>query len=217
MLITCAGACPLGRAFDVLSSSSPSLGPVVFKSKDRKTKDKLQATFIPAAQNQAFRDLKRSQKFVVRISTVLVDSNGPASPYGTFAWRFVEDEYYSQELNIETYVGSDKMLELSSGGVSTGVYVYWDKEKGSQDGDADNFFKTALLGAGDIYEFTLNWNEGQTFDSSDSNSAHQLMECSGRGRCDADSGKCLCLAGYMGEACQRSECLRVTSTRACAL
>lgn len=201
----------MGKAFDLLSSTAPALGPVIFKSKTGDSKDKLQAVFIPAAQDAAFKDLKRSQKFVVRISKVSLDNlDAPVSPYGTFAWRLAEDEYFSAENKISDYSGATTALELkTSAGVASGVYMYWDSVKGSQDGDADDFTKTkGLLAEGDIYEFTLDWNEGETFDSSDSNTAHQLAECSGRGTCDYDSGKCNCLAGYSGEACQRSEYTR---------
>lgn len=200
-----AGACPMGKAYDTLSSSVATLGPIIFKAASPTSKDKLQTVFIPSAQNQAFRNLKRPQKFVVRISTVTAPG---VAPYGTFAWRFIEDEYYSPELEIGQYTGSNSMLELASGSpsINTGVYIYWDNVKNAATaGAADDFKLSLLLAPGDTYEFTLDVNEGETFNPADSNSAHQLVECSGRGTCDADSGKCSCLAGYMGEACQRSE------------
>jgi len=36
--------------------------------------------------------------------------------------------------------------------------------------------------------------------------AHQRTECSSRGACDRQSGKCKCYPGYSGRACQRQEC-----------
>ncbi len=174
------------------------------------SKDKLQTVFIQAAQDASFQALKRSQRFIVRISSV-VPASAHVSPYGTFAWRFNEDEYYSTEYAISDYLGPTTALELkqtvNGAPMSSGVYIYWNNVKGSVSGAADDFVQTpGLLAAGDTYTFTLNWNEGETFDSSNSNSAHQLIECSGRGTCEYSSGRCACLAGYSGEACQRSEC-----------
>lgn len=112
----------MGKAYDTLSSSVATLGPIIFKAASPTSKDKLQTVFIPSAQNQAFRNLKRPQKFVVRISTVTAPG---VAPYGTFAWRFIEDEYYSPELEIGQYTGSNSMLELASGSpsINTGVYI----------------------------------------------------------------------------------------------
>jgi hypothetical protein len=34
---------------------------------------------------------------------------------------------------------------------------------------------------------------------------HGAVECSARGTCDRDTGRCACLPGWTGEACQQSE------------
>ena len=36
--------------------------------------------------------------------------------------------------------------------------------------------------------------------------AHTMLECSGRGTCDRESGQCECYAGFTGEACGRNTC-----------
>ena len=36
--------------------------------------------------------------------------------------------------------------------------------------------------------------------------AHALMECSGRGRCNRDTGECICYDGFAGQACNRNAC-----------
>ena len=62
---------------------------------------KLTAVFIPAAQSAGFRSLRRDQMFWIEIMTVLGDAvSGPQPPYGTFAWRFDEDEYFQPEHNV---------------------------------------------------------------------------------------------------------------------
>lgn len=193
----------MGKAYDYISSSIPSLSPLIFKQStlpNTQSNAKLTAVFIPAAQAAGFKALRRDQKFIVKIMT----TSGTTSPYGTFAWRFDEDEYYQPEQPINLYSSPTKSKELSkSSDMSTGVYVYWDAQKGNTPS-----FQTTLgeIKEGDSYEFTLMYNEGDSFDGSDSNTAHQLTECSGRGTCDYSSGKCTCLAGYTGEACQRTAC-----------
>lgn len=164
------------------------------------SENKLTALFIPAAQAAGFKAQRRDQRFIVKIMT----TTGAVSPYGTFAWRFEEDEYYQPEQEIELYTSSTKSFALSkTAATSTGVYIYWDPRKGN----TPSFMTTAdEIAAGDAYEFTLFYNEGDSFDGSDSNTAHQLIECSGRGSCDYAAGKCTCLTGYTGEGCQRTVC-----------
>jgi hypothetical protein len=101
---------------------------------------------------------------------------------------------------------SQKSFTLSkTNDMSTGVYVFWDPKKGNTPSfvEMGNFGQIA---PGDMYSFTLSYNEGDSFDGSDSNSAHQLVECSGRGICDNTQGACVCLPGYTGVACQRTVC-----------
>jgi len=166
--------------------------------------NKLTAVFIPAAQTQGFKEQRRDQKFFVKIMTVTTSAGAPVAPYGTFSWRFDEDEYYQPEQDISQFMSSTKTYALKkSDDLNSGVYIYWDPKKGNTDSFVDTLGEIA---AGDTYEFTLYYNEGDSFDGSDSNTAHQLIECSGRGICAYDSGKCQCLPGYTGEACQRTIC-----------
>lgn len=87
--------------------------------------------------------------------------------------------------------------------MSTGVYVYWDPMKGNTPDFTEEW---GQINSGDMYSFTLSYNDGDSFDGSDSNSAHQLIECSGRGVCDNVAGACACMTGYTGVACQRTVC-----------
>jgi len=105
---------------------------------------------------------------------------------------------------IGDFMTSQRSFTLSkSNSMSTGVYVFFDPMKGDTPSFVTNFGQIA---AGDTYSFSLSYNEGDSFDGSDSNSAHQLIECSGRGQCDNAAGTCVCLPGYTGVACQRTVC-----------
>lgn len=174
------------------------MSPLVFKSATGTSSSKLNVVFVPASQDAAYQALRSDKKFIVQIMT----TSAPSAPYGTFAWRYEEDSYFQPEAEIGSYVSATTGFNLKTAAGNSGLYVYWDPVKGA----TPSFQSVAgQIAAGDVYEFTLSWNEGDLFDSGDSNSAHQLIECSGRGTCDADSGKCNCLPGYTGEACQRSE------------
>lgn len=35
-------------------------------------------------------------------------------------------------------------------------------------------------------------------------SGHNLAECSNRGKCNTDTGECVCTSGFTGSACERS-------------
>ncbi|CAM9684713.1 unnamed protein product [Pylaiella littoralis] len=41
--------------------------------------------------------------------------------------------------------------------------------------------------------------------------AHSLVECSNRGKCDRTTGRCKCMDGFFGAACERSNCPRSCS------
>lgn len=43
--------------------------------------------------------------------------------------------------------------------------------------------------------------------------AHNLAECSNRGICERSSGKCTCMPGFTGSACERLDCYRDCSGR----
>lgn len=45
------------------------------------------------------------------------------------------------------------------------------------------------------------WFDSPTAD----NEAHSLLECSGKGTCNRDTGKCKCQSSYVGEACEESK------------
>lgn len=79
----------------------------------------------------------------------------------------------------------------------SGLYVYFDTPT-----TAD----VSMVSAEDRYFLNVTFNDGVTFSPSDPNTAHQIVECSGRGICNRASGACTCSVGFTGDACERSIC-----------
>lgn len=202
-------SCPLGTAYGDISTAISELSPVTFISATGSSKERLRVSYRPEGRNAAFRDLRRDQTFIVKIMTK--DATTPSA--STYTWKFDEDEYYQPEMPISiqstTALASNpeqaqRPLVKSEGATSyqTGVSVFFDPTY-KADAASPSFNDIA---AGDIYRFTLFYNEGKEFLEGDSNTAHQLVECSGRGECDGAAGKCRCHAGFTGSACERTEC-----------
>ncbi|CAN0214803.1 unnamed protein product, partial [Ectocarpus fasciculatus] len=50
----------------------------------------------------------------------------------------------------------------------------------------------------------LAWSDRATA----TDTAHGVVECSNRGECDRAAGRCKCMTGFSGAACERSNCPR---------
>ena len=196
-------ACPLGKTFDIVDTSGPGISPVVFKPAAAAATQHLRITFSHQNRTATFKNLMRDVTFQVKVMSVSGDAN-----VGTFAWKFDEDEFYEPESFIGDASSESKSrglnkVNLATGAAvaeaHTGVHVWWDPYYAGSAGFAGE------LAAGDVYTFTLSSHGNLDFTEGDSNTAHQEAECSGRGTCNSDSGKCDCLPGFTGEACQRSE------------
>ena len=162
----------------------------------------LRTYYMPQNRTAAFKNLMKDVTFIVKIMSV---SSSPT--FGTFTWKFGDDEYFEPESNIgdansESRGRGLNKIDLTTGNpvptAQTGVFVWWDATEAGTTGFS--------LAAGDIYTFTLASHGNIDFVEGDSNTAHQDLECSGRGTCDYTVGKCTCLPGFSGDACQRSEC-----------
>lgn len=85
------------------------------------------------------------------------------------------------------------------GSTASGLYIFWE-------GLGEASALPAGVMKGDRYFFNVSANQGVRFIADDANTAHQDIECSGRGVCDRVLGACKCVAGYTGDSCQRTAC-----------
>jgi len=195
--------CPLGRAYDRLSTEVAGVTDLTFSSATGSSHAKLVVNFIPTSMSKAFQELRSDMNFIVRV--LAIDSiDGPK-----FAWKLDTDDFFvGGEQKAREFASSASAYALkTAAGDYTGVFVHWDN---TQHGTADFLTTPGEIAVGDEYTFTLaveNTVKADTVvDLGDSNTLHQLVECSGRGSCDSALGKCTCLPGYTGEACQRTVC-----------
>jgi len=98
--------------------------------------------------------------------------------------------------SASTYTSLGSALELKTKkGQQTGIFVYFDLPNAG----------TTHINAHDAFSFNVTHHNKDHF-SGESNSAHQMQECSGQGKCNRVSGQCSCEQGFNGDACQRTDC-----------
>jgi len=152
--------------------------------------------------------LGESKNFRVRISKAEAMS-GASAAVVEYQWKLDEHDAYSAPVELATWDGSaltttctaTSPCELVNNGdntATTGIYVY-------SDSSADTEF--TALEEGNVFAFSYDHQEGRAYEYGNSANAHQQIECSGRGACDAASGRCSCFDGFSGEACQRTTCM----------
>jgi hypothetical protein len=210
------GSCPLGIAFDTISTTKgEDIAPVKYTmgrdfSGARNTHG---VAGLLSAMVRSYQ-LRETKSFVVRVSDV-TDVNGDgaadAGDQIQYQWKFSTQESFSAPVSLLTAAGAiactpTSPCELTSNGAgtaATGVFVYVPSTVAAND-----LFPGAATGLeeGNLFEFTYDYQEGRPYKHGDANSAHQEVECSGRGSCDSASGRCECFDGFTGEACQRTVC-----------
>ena len=185
--------CPLGTAFAAIAHLDARISTIVFEP--------VTAGVSTGDQLNVFFDsnylLDRDETIIIRTS-----ASGVADA-ASFQWKFESDPFFQQPVEIisgaiGTGVGHDEatayeLPDHTNSDGPTGIRVWFDVASG------------ALI-LNDQWTFDVKHNEGTRFVATNDNTLHQQVQCSGRGSCDAETGRCGCFVGYSGEACQRTTC-----------
>ena len=185
------GTCPLGVAFDAISDKAGQVVDDVRFEKGFQEDGTAQTSgaagmsvVVPKYQ------LTESRNFVVRIL-----SNADVTQY---QWKYDTDAAFGAPVDLyvaftTTWLCNlESPCELTKGSTRTGVFIHFDNTK--------------TYAWGNTYTFTYDYQEGRPYQVGFADSAHQEVECSGRGMCDRSTGRCACFNGFTGEACQRTAC-----------
>ena len=182
-------SCPLGRAFDQISSLDDRLGHVFYLSNflavdptdTASVKPEDNSLVVTLDSNYL---LTRDETIHVRISETGV----------SFQWRFATDAFYQQPVPIT--VDEEDAYSLTdhntAGSPRSGILLHF-THRG----------RTTL---NDEWVFNVKSNEEIYWVATNDNTLHQMEQCSGRGACNSATGRCECFVGYSGEACQRTTC-----------
>lgn len=132
---------------------------------------------------------------------ILVMAN-PASGAFPIQYKRDVDTVWSQPITVDDGTGTAALssaatayelrVKVNNVQKNTGVFIWFDS--------------IANAAAGDKYFVNVTYNDGSDFTKADDNSAHQMVECSGRGICERSSGQCNCFNGYEGDNCGRTSC-----------
>jgi hypothetical protein len=171
------------------------------------------ANRLKAFVNNGVLNIQRDLGVDVRVVSV---SSSP-SDGGKFQWKLSTAKDYSAEVpfggqaaaankKTATSRATAVQLQLSkdTATLDTGVYVHFDYAVG--EGSSSDAAKQRIF-PGDVYFFNITYNRNDRYYASEGNSAHQNLECSGKGVCNRATGQCRCPAGYTGDACQRRRCV----------
>lgn len=192
--------CPYGRSHDVITDLTQALVPVSNAVGDAQYTGFVGATASSSSSLIAFLNggflLPSDTGMDLRV--VSVDTVGNNIK---FQWKTSSQKnYYSENTAIVSpalYTTRATALHIRPD-VDSGLYIYFNVVA------AD--LVAGKVAAGDRYFLNVTANNGVAFVAGDGNSAHQNIECSGRGTCDRLVGACSCVAGYTGDACQRTQC-----------
>lgn len=146
-------------------------------------------------------------EFDFNFEVEVVSYDNAASPYPlVFKYKRDIEKLWSQpqtvNLATDTEEGSSKAnafemkTKVNGRTKRTGVFIFFGEQSTITD----------VPEAGDKWYANVTYNSGDRFMESDGNSAHQFIECSGRGSCDRGSGTCQCFDGFTGDNCGRTLC-----------
>jgi len=189
-----AETCPTGSAWSTLGDNNALDVQIIFKGSEALSEDLLRVVVDPDSN-------AKGKSLQVSVNAL---SSGASSATGYFQYKIYDEKAStkaksSHPIRISDHDSLGKALHLKQRNLATGVFIYWDASKSSGATLAGNIRR------GDEYLFSVQGNSVSLFNEGDSNTAHRPEQCSGRGSCNFASGKCSCIAGFEGNACQRSK------------
>jgi len=203
--------CPYGISHDYITDSSQELLAVWNPESNANGESNPYVGFIPAPVTdgksigqprlKAFLNggflLNRDYGLDVRVVQVPAGTNTIK-----FQWKFSTEKTFRSEVtaSLATTLYMTRAFAyhvMQDPATDSGLYIYFDTPT-----PADVY----SVNAEDRYFLNVTFNEGLKFLASDPNSAHQIVECSGRGICNRVSGICSCSVGFTGDSCERSVC-----------
>jgi len=191
--------CPYGRSHDIISDSTASLLPQSVSAANKYV-GFVSATGSSSPHLQAYLNggflLPKNLGIDLRVVSV-------SSQSLKFQWKTNLQKIYYPEVtavvdgdSTPLYTTRTSAFHVRPDGVNSGLYIYFDVTAST----------IGHVMTSDSYFLNVSANNGMILSSADANTAHQFLECSGRGTCDRVGGSCHCVAGYTGDACQRTSC-----------
>jgi len=188
--------CALGFAHDAIANYKESVEQILY------TNEALPGTTNGVIGINAY----LSQNLLLAGPTVTI--NVKIISATTFVWKYAADSIYSNAITFAT-----RALSAQPGATTDILLLDPPQALGAYPGNGQTetgirvwFSSANAVSPGDIFTITASRPSGGHWIGSNDNTVHQMTECSGRGMCDAASGKCKCFSAYGGEACQRTVC-----------
>jgi len=193
--------CPYGVAHDLISDNTQVLVPVSDAVGDAMYVGYVMKAGAPSGASvmRAFLNGGFLGTEDMGLDLRVVSTAGSPNPSITFQWKTNQQKNFFSEVTATATLGYSRAtaIPVNPDFSPTGLYIYW---PGLDTG------LPAGVNAGDRYFLNVSANSGTRFVAENPNTAHQSIECSGRGVCDRVLGACKCVAGYTGDACQRTAC-----------
>lgn len=147
------------------------------------------------------RDIKRD----IDVEILIIEGGDDGKP--TFAYKWQDDPEFGLPYRVNdhrTLSTSLGLQQVFADDQDAGIYIWFDPSADPNFDESDPEYFVRMFRK-DRYTFTVKYNYGVEFNSGDPNTAHQFIECSGRGVCDRNTGTCKCDVHHTGAGCERSK------------
>lgn len=195
--------CPFAPAHDAIATKTQS--DTSFNFAGRVGLIGAEATSTNSLQVMVANKLAQQRDLNVEVEVLGSDAIGTPKRI-QWRYKFSDHNKFFGSAYIAQYHGVDSASNVASdshtavqlmlGGAGSGIFVWWDMTA----------MTSVSVIPSDRYFFNATWHDNSHFVDTNSDTAHQSVECAGRGTCNRDTGLCACDAGFEGDACQRRSC-----------